>query len=88
MDNTLISLVDNEESALPCQQNINLTRRDSDLAVYSDNSDRASIATNVENLFPSPGIIIRDIYDIFKANKPMRERDSAIINYIKLLFQK
>jgi len=53
-----------------------------------DSSDRINNTTNVEKLFPSPGVIIKDIYEIFKANKPTRERDSAVINYIKLLFQK
>jgi len=43
--------------------------------------------TNVERLFSSPGVIIKDIYELFKANKPTRERDS-VLNYIKLLFQK
>jgi len=40
----------------------------------------------IDSLFPSPGIIIKDLYEIFISNKLVRERNSAVLNYLNLLF--
>jgi len=88
MDNTLVLLTVSGEKTPLDQQTAMSFRRNSDNLVYSDSSDRTNYTTNIEKLFPSPGVIVKDIYEIFGANKPTRERDSAVINYIKLLFQK
>jgi len=88
MDNTLVPTMDGGDKAIVDQQTAMSFRRNSDNIVYSDSGDRTNNTTNVEKLFPSPGVIIKDIYEIFQANKSTRERDAAVINYIKLLFQK
>jgi len=41
---------------------------------------------NIKIIFPSPGIIIKDLFDLYKSNKPVNERDSAQIHYFQLLF--
>jgi len=53
--------------------------------IVAEDLKKFSILKNYSHL---RGVIIKDIYDIFKANKPVKERDSAVLNYIKLLFQK
>jgi len=45
------------------------------------------ITSSIENLFPCPGVIIKDIYELFKADKSKRERDFAVLNYLNLLFK-
>jgi len=85
MDNTLVPTMEGGDKTIVDQQTAMSFRRNSNNIVYSD---RTNNITNVEKLFPSPGVIIKDIYEIFQANKPTRERDAAVINYIKLLFQK
>jgi len=88
MDNTLVPTMVGGDNATVDQQTVMSSRRNSDNIGCSDNSDGTNNVANVENLFPSPGVIIKDIYEIFQANKPTRLRDAAVINYIKLLFQK
>jgi len=41
---------------------------------------------NIEEIFPAPGVIIKDLFDLYNSNKPSIERESALLNYIKLLF--
>jgi len=53
-----------------------------------DNGNTQVTYSSLDNLYPSPGVIIRDIYDIYKGNESRRERDFAIINYLNLLFGK
>jgi len=43
--------------------------------------------SSIDKLFPSPGVVIKDIYVIYNINKSTRERDSAVLNYINLLFR-
>jgi len=52
------------------------------------NEDRNVIvpSSNIENLFPSPGVIIKDIYELYKGSESRRERDLAVLNYLNLLF--
>jgi len=50
------------------------------------NNDPNSVAS-IDSLFPSPGIVMRDLYEIYKTNKIVRERDSAVLNYLNLLFR-
>jgi len=87
MDNTLVPPITSEEIT-PLDQQITLPRRKKgDNAAFSDISDRSNNTSTVKKLFPSPGVIVKDIHELFKSNKSTRERDSAVINYIKLLFQ-
>jgi len=51
---------------------------------YKTNSN----SINIETLFPSPEVIIKDLFDLYKANKPRVKRNTALINYLQLLFQK
>jgi len=44
--------------------------------------------SNIDKLFPSPGVIIRDIYDLYKSKESKKERDFAVLNYLSLLFRK
>jgi len=87
MENTLTPLVDVIEGSISDQQSVTSLRRDNDKAMYNDSSDKLVTLNSIEKLFPSPGVLIRDIYELFKANKPTRER-AAVLNYIKLLIQK
>jgi len=87
MDNTLVPLMTSGKKTPLNQQTIMSLGRKNDNATFSENSDRSNYTTIVEKLFPSPGVIVKDIYELFNANKSTRERDSAVINYIKLLFQ-
>jgi len=87
MDSTLIPIADIGKVTAIEYQNVTSVRRNSENAILSDSSDRSNKGTNVEKLFPSPGIIIKDIYEIFKANKSARERDSAVLNYINCCFK-
>jgi len=43
---------------------------------------------NIETIFLSPGIIIKDLFDLYKSNKPVNKRDSVLIHYFQLLFHK
>jgi len=88
MDNTLVPIGDEMDKSLADYQTAMSFRRNSNNTAYSDTSDRTNNTTIVDKLFPSPGVIIKDIYELFKADKTTRERDAAVINYIKLLFQK
>jgi len=42
---------------------------------------------NIEQVFPALGVIIRD-FDLYKCNKTLKERESALLDYVKLLFRK
>jgi len=93
MENTLIPSVEDIEESMSNRHSITSSKRDKDNTLYKDSDDRLvtqkiGFSKKIEKLFPSSGIIIRDIYELFKTNKPTRERDSAIMNYVKLLFQK
>jgi len=87
MDNTLIPLA-NVEEVRPLINLSGLANSSSINVNQSENNDYVNNGTSIENLFPSLGVIIKDIHDLFIANRPTRERDSAVLNYIKLLFQK
>jgi len=43
---------------------------------------------NIEEIFPAPDVIIKDLFELYKGNKPVKERDSALLDYVKLLFNK
>jgi len=85
MDITLVPFVNDEDETLS-QQQITSIRGNNENATYNDNNDNQNKVNNIEKLFPSPGVIIKDIYEIFKANKPVRKRDSVVLNFLKLLF--
>jgi len=89
IDNTLVPVTQDcdivqgvSQEFLPIERrSINeLVREEGDTALNSNAS--------IDNLFPAPGIIVKDIYDIYKSNKLIRERDSAVLNYLNLLFRK
>jgi len=88
MDDTLMPST-NVEGVRPLNKLLDIENsRDNVNTNQSQNIDHENNGSSLENLFPSPGVIIKDIYDIFIANGPTKERDSAILNYIKLVFQK
>jgi len=87
MENTLIPVEENAERVISDQTSITSPPRGIDKTQYGNSDDNLTSLNYIDKLFPSPGIIVRDIYEIFKTNKPLRERDSALVNYIKLLFQ-
>jgi len=44
---------------------------------------------NIDEVFPAPNIIIRALFELYKDNKLIKERDSALLDrYVKLLFNK
>jgi len=43
---------------------------------------------NIEEVFPVPNVIIKDLFDVYKGNKSVKERDSALLDYVKILFNK
>jgi len=43
---------------------------------------------NIEEIFPASGVIIKDLFDLYNSNKPIKERESALLNYVNLLFNK
>jgi len=61
---------------------------------FSSNSEFDTILAttnntiNIEEIFPAPDVIIKDLFELYKGNKPVKERDSALLNYVKLLFNK
>jgi len=57
-------------------------------SIVSVNGSEPKITFSIDNLFPSPGVIIKDIYELYKVNESRRERDSAVLNYLNLLFRK
>jgi len=42
---------------------------------------------NIEEVFPAPGMIVKDIFELYTSNKPTKERELALLNYVKLLFK-
>jgi len=54
----------------------------------SDSSKIKEINIEINNLFPFPRVIIEDIYELYNSKKSIKERESALIDYIKLLFQR
>jgi len=61
--------------------------KNNNYTIVSDN-EGGSESSNLVNLFPAPGIVVKDIFEIYKSNKLKRERESALLNYINLLFRK
>jgi len=45
--------------------------------VYETSSD----STSIESLFPSSGVVIKDLFELYKANESGVEKNTAIINY-------
>jgi len=43
---------------------------------------------NIEEVFPAPDVIIRDLFELYKDNKKVKEKDLALLNYVKLLFNR
>jgi len=87
MDIILIPITyENNNSDLMECQNLTSYRKDSMNIMISDSS-RTNKEINIENLFPSPGVIIKDTFELYKLKKPIiKERESALIDYIKVLF--
>jgi len=48
-------------------------------SVVSDN--------RVEIVFPAPGLILNEIFQLYKNKSNVNERNSAVIDYIHLIFQ-
>jgi len=55
--------------------------------VTNDMNNDLNLGASIDSLFPSPGIVMKDLYEIYKSNRIMRERDSAVLNYLNLLFR-
>jgi len=50
-------------------------------------NNKRNLGSSIDSLFPSPGIVMKDLYEIYKSNRIVRERDSAVLNYLNLLFR-
>jgi len=88
IDKTLVPLTDNFDIDQSISQEFFPSDRVTNNCNVINKRDMApnSIAS-LDNLFPSPGIIIKDIYEIYKTNKLVKERDSAVLNYLNFLFK-
>jgi len=51
-------------------------------------SDTTSHRSSIRTIFPTPSVIVKDLYQMFDKKSSETERNSAIINYIQLIFQK
>jgi len=49
----------------------------------------SSVVTDnrVEIVFPAPGFILNEIFQLYKNKSNVNERNSAVIDYIRLIFQ-
>jgi len=49
----------------------------------------ASIASDIamETIFPAPGLILNELFQLYKNKNNTNERNSTIIDYIRLIFQ-
>jgi len=57
--------------------------------IDSGNSGALSdLIINLEEIFPAPGVIVKNLYNLYICNKPTKERESTLLNYVKLLFSK
>jgi len=88
IDKTLIPSSEIMDVDMYASQNQTLTE---EAFVYSNepievNND-PSIGMNIDRLFPSPGIVMKDLYEIYNSNRIVRERELAVLNYINLLFR-
>jgi len=69
-----------DSTAIPSGSNSNIIKDTPE--VFSD------ISINIEEIFPAPGVIIKDLFDLYNSNKPINEKESALLNYVKLLFSR
>jgi len=73
MDIILIPVTNNNENGIAMEhRNITSLRKNNESAVLSDSS-RSNKDTNIEKLFPSPGVIIKDIYEIYNAKNQWKK---------------
>jgi len=47
----------------------------------------ASSAVGVDSIFPAPGLILNELYQLYNSKSNLDERNSAIIDYIRLILQ-
>jgi len=67
--------------------NLNLIKFDRNAQSVRQNTNIKNLESNIEALFSSPGVIIKDLFDLYSSDKPRLERNSALVNYVQLLFQ-
>jgi len=84
-DTTLIPTISNNDNEYKHYSSSG--RKNINYSVISDNEGGSIDTSSIDKLFPSPRVIIKDIYEIYKTNKSTRERDSAVLNYINLFFR-
>jgi len=46
----------------------------------------APLNSEVETTFPAPGLILNELYQLYKSKTDTNERNLAIIDYIRLIF--
>jgi len=68
--------------------NLLYSRKDSTNTLTSDNNVRTNKKINLENLFLSPRIVVKDSYESFNSKKPTIERNYVLLDYINLPFQR
>jgi len=101
LDNTIIPnpMIDNNRirsNKITTSPNLNLNHTRSNLNVRNEKQslDVNNLElNNIETLFPSLKMIIKDLFDLYRVDKdprsnPRLERNSELINYVQLLFQK
>jgi len=44
----------------------------------------SDVNINIEEIFPAPGVIIKDLFDLYNSNKPINERESALLKLCRI----
>jgi len=85
LDMTLIlSTCDNNINDLMANPNNSSNDNSCTNLLNNDITTSCNNNINIEQVFSAPGVIIRDLYDLYKCNKPLKERESALLDYVKL----
>jgi len=88
MDTTMISANiagsshDNDTTAINNPNN-DISLKDALGSTYNIPNNNVGI----EEMFPVPEVMIKDLFDLYKG-KRIKERDLALLNYVKLLFNR
>jgi len=86
-DQTMISVSDSqgimiEQFAISTSTQFPMLTRESEGSVVS-----ASSEGRIDTVFPAPGLILNELYQLYNSKSNLNKRNSAIIDYIRLIFQ-